>query len=156
MENQFDLTIIGGGPGGYVAAIRASQLGLKVAVVEEKEMGGTCLNCGCIPTKALLHSAELYHSILHSGASGINVEGCSFDYGQIAKNKDSIVKQLRTGVASLVKSHGGNIFSGRAFIVNQNTIEVSRNSEHGDPHRQNHNRDRIKTGGSSDPGNRRQ
>lgn len=125
MENKFDLVVIGGGPGGYVASIRASQLGLKVAVVEEREMGGTCLNRGCIPTKALLHSAEVYQTAKHSNAFGIKVDGVSFDYRKIAENKNSVVKKLRGGVEFLVKSNGGTIISGKAFIKDKNTIEVT-------------------------------
>jgi dihydrolipoamide dehydrogenase len=125
MNNKFDLTIIGGGPGGYVAAIRAAQLGLKVVVVEEREMGGTCLNWGCIPTKSLLHSAEVYHTAKHSADSGIFMDNIRFDYAKIAGKKDAVVKQLRAGVEYLVKSNGGTILHGRGIIQDKNTIEVT-------------------------------
>lgn len=125
MDKEFDLTIIGGGPGGYVAAIRALQLGLKVAVVEEREIGGTCLNRGCIPTKALLYSAEVFHIVQDCLEFGIETEGVRFDYHKISQRKESIVKQLRSSVEYLVKSNGGLIIQGKAFIKDKNSIEVT-------------------------------
>jgi dihydrolipoamide dehydrogenase len=125
MLDKFDLVIIGGGPGGYVAAIRAAQLGLKVAVVEEREMGGTCLNRGCIPTKSLLHSAEVFLTAKNCESSGVQAEKVSFNYAKIAAKKDAVVKQLRTGVEYLVKSNGGTIFQGRGVIKDKNTIEIT-------------------------------
>lgn len=125
MDNKFDLTVIGGGPGGYVAAIRAAQLGLKVAVVEEREMGGTCLNRGCIPAKSLLHSAEVYHTAKHSEEFGIMIKDVSFDYAKIALKKDAVVKQLRSGVEFLVKSNGVTFLKGRGVIKDRNTIDVA-------------------------------
>lgn len=125
MNSKFDLTIIGGGPGGYVAAIRAAQLGLRVAVIEEREMGGTCLNRGCIPTKSLLHSAEVYHTSKHSADSGILIDNIRFDYAKIAARKDTVVKQLRSGVEYLVKSNDATILQGRGIILDKNTIEIT-------------------------------
>lgn len=124
MADKFNLTVIGGGPGGYVAAIRACQLGLKVAVIEEKQMGGTCLNRGCIPTKSLLHSAEVYHTVKTSSEYGIVSRDVSFDYAKIVAKKDAVVKQLRSGVEFLVKSNGGTIINGQAYIKDKNTIEI--------------------------------
>ena len=83
MAEQFDVVIIGGGPGGYVSAIRASQLGMKVALVERENLGGICLNWGCIPTKALLRSAEVYHTIKHAGDYGISVKDVTFDLSKV-------------------------------------------------------------------------
>lgn len=125
MKDKFDLVVLGGGPGGYVAAIRAAQLGLQVAVVEEREMGGTCLNRGCIPTKALLHAAELYHTVKTCAEFGIETDGVSFDYAKIAGKKDRVVKQLRAGVDALVKSNGVEIVRGRGVIKDRHTIAVS-------------------------------
>lgn len=125
LQMDFDITVIGGGPGGYVAAIRAAQLGRKVAVIEEREMGGTCLNRGCIPTKFLLHSAEVYHTVKHSGEFGVLVKDITFDYARIAAKKDAVIKQLRMGVESLVKNNKVTIFKGRAIVKNKNTIEIS-------------------------------
>lgn len=124
MNEKFDLTVIGAGPGGYVAAIRALQLGLKVAVIEERQVGGTCLNRGCIPTKSLLHSAEIYESAKNSEEFGVSTGNVSYDYEKISARKDKVVRQLRSGVEALVKSHGGIIINGRAVIKDKNTIEV--------------------------------
>lgn len=121
---KYDLIVLGGGPGGYVAAIRAAQYGLKVAVIEEDEMGGTCLNWGCIPTKSLLHSAELYNSTKHFSESGISVKDVSFDYSKIAQKKDSVVKKLRSGVEYLVKSNGIDIIKGKGTLTDKNTVSV--------------------------------
>ena len=89
---SFDVAVIGGGPGGYVAAIRAAQLGLEVVLIEENHIGGTCLNHGCIPTKALLHSAGLYNDIRNSSSFGVNVRDVSFDYKKMAGQKDAVDK----------------------------------------------------------------
>lgn len=125
MDNKYDLTVIGGGPGGYVAAIRACQYGLKVALIEENEMGGTCLNRGCIPTKSLLHSAEVYHAVRTSAEYGVTVNNVGFDYNKIATKKDAVIKQLRSGVEYLVKSNGCSVIKGRAIIKDKNIIEVT-------------------------------
>lgn len=125
MNYTFDLAVIGGGPGGYAAAIRAAQLGLKAAVIEEREMGGTCLNRGCIPTKALLHSAEIYHSARHSKEYGVIVNRVDFDYTVIVNKKERVVKQLRSGVEKLVKGNGAAVLSGRARIKDRNTVEIT-------------------------------
>ncbi len=122
---DYDLTIIGGGPGGYVAAIRAAQLGMKVAVIEEREMGGTCLNRGCIPTKCLLHAADLYQSIRHCHDFGILAETAGFDFAQIMARKEAVVRQLRSGVESLVKKHGGAILPGHGSLVDRQTIQLT-------------------------------
>ncbi|MHB1653590.1 MAG: dihydrolipoyl dehydrogenase [Desulfitobacteriaceae bacterium] len=125
MNEKFDLTVIGGGPGGYVAAIRACQLGLKVAVIEERQMGGTCLNRGCIPTKSLLHSAKIFHLAKSSSEFGVEIENVRFNYKKIVSRKDSVVKQLRSGVESLVKSNGAVMYNGKAMIKDRNTIEIT-------------------------------
>src|SRR5437763_9818002 len=103
MPDRFDLIVIGAGPGGYVAAIRAAQLGKSVAVVEKRgALGGTCLNVGCIPSKALLDSSELYAVIRHrAGRHGIKVEGASLDLAAMMQRKDAVVRQLTTGIAGL-------------------------------------------------------
>ncbi len=125
MSSNYDLTVIGGGPGGYVAAIRACQYGLKVAVVEEREIGGTCLNRGCIPTKSLLHSAEIYNLANTSFEYGIDISDVSYKYSNIMARKDAVINQLRLGVEFLLKSRGCDIIKGRAFIKDRNTIVVS-------------------------------
>ncbi len=125
MGNKYDLTVIGGGPGGYVAAIRASQLGLKVAVIEERQMGGTCLNRGCIPTKSLLHSVEVFQTAKTSFEYGIVAGEVQFDFEKIMAKKDSVVKKLRSGVEFLVKNNVGTIINGFGYIKDKNTIEVT-------------------------------
>ena len=124
MEERYDLAVIGAGPGGYEAAIRAAQLGLKVAIIEEKDFGGTCLNWGCIPTKSLLHSAEVYQTVLNSGRFGVHAGPVGFDYEEIAKRKDTVVRQLRSGVESLLKSNGCTMIKGRATFLDQRTLAV--------------------------------
>jgi dihydrolipoamide dehydrogenase len=121
---DYDLAVIGGGPGGYVAAIRAAQFGLKVALVEERELGGTCLNRGCIPAKSLLHTAEVYHTVQHCAEFGITAREIGFDFAQIAAKKDGVIRQLRGGVESLVKSNGVTVINGRGVIKDPNTVTV--------------------------------
>ena len=89
-ETSFDLIVVGGGPGGYVAAIRAAQLGLKTALVEEQHLGGICLNWGCIPTKALLRTAEVYDAIKHASAFGLTVKEASFDLAKVVERSRKI------------------------------------------------------------------
>src|SRR6188768_2606375 len=106
VEHDVDVCIIGTGPGGYVAAVRAAQLGLKVAVVEREELGGICLNRGCIPTKAMLRSAEVLNTTRHAADYGVLAENVSFDFGKVVDRREKVVKQLTSGVGSLMKSYG--------------------------------------------------
>lgn len=101
--NQYDVTVIGAGPGGYVAAIRAAQLGLKTAIVERQYMGGVCLNVGCIPTKALLHTAELFDEMQEAKRFGIIAKDISLDWKAALRNKDQVVKKMTGGVGFLMK-----------------------------------------------------
>src|SRR3954464_11806625 len=98
-ETNFDVVIIGGGPGGYVTAIRASQLGLKTALIEREHLGGICLNWGCIPTKALLRAAELKHMIDRADEFGFSVKEISFDIQKIVKRSRAVAQQLSTGIS---------------------------------------------------------
>src|SRR5471030_1899179 len=98
MADAFDLIVVGSGPGGYVTAIRASQLGLKTAIVEREALGGVCLNWGCIPTKALLKSGELYETLDHLGDYGLSVERRSFDFTKVIARSRQVAKQLSSGV----------------------------------------------------------
>jgi dihydrolipoamide dehydrogenase len=111
-DSKFDLIIVGGGPGGYVAAIRAAQLGLKTAVVEANHLGGICLNWGCIPTKALLRSAEIYNYIQHADAFGLTVTGASFDLQKIVERSRAVAKQLNQGVGYLLKKNKVEVIDG--------------------------------------------
>lgn len=124
MANQFDVAILGAGPGGYETAIRCAQYGLKVALIEAAELGGTCLNRGCIPTKALLHSAEVYENAKHAAGFGVNIGEVSYDYAAIAANKDAIVARLRGGIGMLEKAHGVEVIEGFGTVKDKNTITV--------------------------------
>ncbi len=120
----FDIVVIGAGPGGYPAAIRAAQLGASVALVEKEEMGGTCLNWGCIPTKTLIASSELLARIKSAGAMGLRVENASFDYAAMADRKNEIVAKLRNGIKQLLKANGVTVFQGSASFRSRNQILV--------------------------------
>lgn len=126
MAKEFDVVVIGSGPGGYVAAVRAAQLGLKTACVEkEPALGGTCLNVGCIPSKALLTSSEHYAWLQNdSKEHGINVDGAKVDFAQMMKRKGSVVKGLTDGIASLFKKHNVERFVGTAKFISPNAIQV--------------------------------
>ena len=120
------VVVIGGGPGGYVAAIRASQLGAAVTVIEKNKMGGTCLNVGCIPTKALLHSAELYTAMKNQGPSiGIFADNLRFDWPTIERRKQDVVNHLVNGVEGLLKSNGVECVYGEARLAAPTLVEVA-------------------------------
>ncbi len=121
---QFDVIVIGAGPGGYPAAIKAAQLGAKTAIIEREWLGGTCLNCGCIPTKTLIAGAEVYQKILQADTFGITVGKPEIDYPAMKKRKDGVVETLKGGVASLLKAHGVTLFEGTGSFRNTNTIAV--------------------------------
>jgi dihydrolipoamide dehydrogenase len=116
-ETSFDLIVVGGGPGGYVAAIRAAQLGLKTAVVEREHMGGICLNWGCIPTKALLRTSEVYGLIKHAEAYGLSVKDVSFDPNKIVERSRKVASQLSNGVSMLMKKNKITVFDGAAKLA---------------------------------------
>src|SRR5215475_5830498 len=111
-DTNFDLIVVGGGPGGYVAAIRAAQLKMKVAVVEREHLGGICLNWGCIPTKALLRSSEIYHLLNHLDAFGLSAKDVSFDLAKIVKRSRGVAGQLSGGVKHLLKKNKVPVFDG--------------------------------------------
>ena len=124
MTEQFDLAILGSGPGGYVAAIRASQLGMKVAIVERELLGGICLNWGCIPTKALLRTAEINHYLTHAAAYGLKVEGVGVDLPAIVKRSRGIAKQLNQGVTFLMKKHKITVVEGEGALTGATTLSI--------------------------------
>lgn len=103
MSQEFDLVVLGGGTGGYVAAIRASQLGMKVAIVEKEKLGGTCLHRGCIPSKALLRSAEVYATLKESDKFGVLAGEVGYDFSKIQDRKQGIIEQLHKGIQYLMK-----------------------------------------------------
>src|SRR4051812_41290231 len=124
-SGSFDLIVIGAGPGGYVAAIRAAQLGMKVACVEREFLGGTCLNIGCIPSKALLDSSERYYSAKHSFAKhGINVSDIKVDLTKMMARKDDVVKSLTGGVGMLFRKNKIEHLKGQGTITGPNTVQV--------------------------------
>ncbi|WP_211187020.1 dihydrolipoyl dehydrogenase [Neoroseomonas marina] len=129
MAEQFDLVIIGGGPGGYVAAIRAAQHKMKVAVVEREHMGGICLNWGCIPTKALLRASEinhLLHSLDHYGFAADNIR---FDFAKVIKRSRNVANQLSSGVKGLMKKHKITVFDGHGALAGPGKVAVTKDGK---------------------------
>jgi dihydrolipoamide dehydrogenase len=125
--STYDLGIIGGGPGGYVAAIKAAQLGGTVCLIEKGEWGGTCLNRGCIPTKTLFAVANLATQVQEASAFGVNINGDAvIDYPQVLTHKTSVIQQLTGGIAQLLKANGVDTFNGIATLTDRNTIAVSK------------------------------
>jgi dihydrolipoamide dehydrogenase len=123
--STYDVGIIGGGPGGYVAAIKVAQLGGKVCLIEKGEWGGTCLNRGCIPTKTLFAVASLATQIQDAAGFGLKIQGAEVDYPQVLAHKNTTVTQLTGGIAKLLKGNGVQTFNGVGVLVGKNTIEVS-------------------------------
>ena len=126
METKFDIIVLGGGPGGYVAAIRAAQLGLKAAVIEREHLGGICLNWGCIPTKTLLRSAEINHLLHNLDQFGFKVDNISFDLAKIVKRSRSVAKQLASGVGHLLKKNKVASFDGEGKLSGHGTVTVTK------------------------------
>ncbi len=125
MADPYDLIVLGSGPGGYVAAIRASQLGLKVAIVERELLGGICLNWGCIPTKALLRSAEIYHYMQHAKDYGLIAQGISADIDAVVKRSRGVAKQLNQGVTHLMKKNKIAVHMGTGKLTAANAVAVT-------------------------------
>ena len=115
-DTEFDLIVVGGGPGGYVAAIRAAQLGMKAAVVEREHLGGICLNWGCIPTKALLRTSEIYHYMQHAGDYGLSAKEVGFDLDKVIKRSRKVAGQLSGGVKHLLKKNKVPVFDGHGRL----------------------------------------
>ncbi len=124
----FDCIVIGAGPGGYVAAIRAAQLGLKTAVIERESPGGVCLNWGCIPTKALLKSAEVYQTFKHASEFGLSAEGVGYDFGAVIQRSRGVVDKMTKGVAFLMKKNNIELIMGEASLNSAKTLLVRGNS----------------------------
>ncbi|MDX6751325.1 dihydrolipoyl dehydrogenase [Geminicoccaceae bacterium 1502E] len=125
MAQTFDLVVVGGGPGGYVAAIRAAQLGMRTALVEREHLGGICLNWGCIPTKALLRSAEIFDHLQHAKSFGLTVEKASFDLDAVVKRSRKVAGQLSRGVQGLLKKNKVTVFDGAGKLAGKETLEVA-------------------------------
>src|SRR5882724_5603628 len=128
-QQNFDLIVVGSGPGGYVAAIRAAQLGLKTAVVEREQLGGICLNWGCIPTKALLRSSEIAHLLSRLGDFGFSVKDVSFDIGKIVKRSRAVANQLSNGVKFLMKKNKVTVFDGHARLTGPGKLAVAKDGK---------------------------
>lgn len=124
--SDIDVVIIGGGVGGYVAALKGAQLGLKVVLVEKKQIGGICLNHGCIPTKALVSSAQIWENIKNADQYGLSAENISYDFKKIVKRKDQIVQRLTMGVQYLLKARKVQVIKGRAEILNPGEVAIYR------------------------------
>ena len=116
--------VVGGGPGGYVAAIRAAQLGAETHLVEKENLGGTCLNVGCIPTKALLHTAELYHAVKHGERIGLVGDSVQLDWKALMNRKNSVVRRLVGGVAGLLKANGVTVHKGTGQLISGEEVQI--------------------------------
>jgi|TARA_B110000003_G_scaffold165653_1_gene165627 dihydrolipoamide dehydrogenase len=128
-SNSFDVVVVGAGPGGYVAAIRAAQLGLKTAIVEREHMGGICLNWGCIPTKAMLRSSEVFHLMHRAKEFGLGADKISFDLNAVVSRSRGIAKQLNQGVGYLMKKNKVQVFMGTATLTDPKTVSVKTDKE---------------------------
>lgn len=129
MADKFDLVVIGAGPGGYEAAIEGVQKGMKVALVENRELGGTCLNRGCIPAKTILHTAELYHELQSGPSIGLTAREPVIDMEMVQKRKDEVLEQLRKGIASLMKTNRISVFYGTGTILDREHVKVALSGE---------------------------
>ncbi|MFP4356089.1 MAG: dihydrolipoyl dehydrogenase [Phycisphaerae bacterium] len=130
MSEHFDIAVLGTGPGGYIAALKAAQMGASVAVVEKHLLGGTCLNYGCIPSKALLATAELLHNFSRASSYGIEVDGkVGFDWTAVQKRKDKVLAGLRGGIGSLFKARKVKLFEGTAKLTAKDTVQIERDGK---------------------------
>jgi len=128
-ETSFDLAVVGGGPGGYVAAIRAAQLGIKTVVVEREHLGGICLNWGCIPTKALLRTSQLYHDMQRAEEFGLKATGLSYDPKKLVARSRAVAKQLSNGVAFLLKKNKVAVIDGEAKLAGKGRLAVTKDGK---------------------------
>ena len=125
----FDLAVLGGGPGGYVAAIRASQVGQKVCIIDKDKLGGVCLNWGCIPTKSLLKNAEVYHTVKKSNIYGINVGEITVDHEKSIKRSRDVANRLSKGIEFLIKKNKITHIVGIGKLLSNNTIEITKDGQ---------------------------
>ncbi|MGH7152357.1 MAG: FAD-dependent oxidoreductase, partial [Acetobacteraceae bacterium] len=128
-DQTFDIVVLGGGPGGYVAAIRAAQLGMKTAVGEREHLGGICLNWGCIPTKALLRTSEINH-LLHSlGDYGFAADNPRYELEKVVKRSRAVAKQLSSGVAHLLRKNKVTVFAGQGRLAGKQALAVTKDGK---------------------------
>ena len=123
--SKYDIIVLGSGPGGYVTAIRASQLGFKTAIVEKENLGGVCLNWGCIPTKALLKSAQVFEYLQHAEDYGLSVKDADKDFDAVIKRSRNVADGMSKGVQFLMKKNKIDVYHGMGSFVNKNTIKVT-------------------------------
>ena len=129
-DNHYNVAVLGAGPGGYVAAIRAAQLGARVAIIEKQYLGGTCLNVGCIPSKAMLHIAEMMHSLASLDELGIELPGkATFDMAKANAFKDKVVKRMTGGVGTLMKANNIDVYDGLGTVDASRTIAIAKNDD---------------------------
>jgi dihydrolipoamide dehydrogenase len=128
-KHEFDVVVVGGGPGGYVAAIRSAQLGMKTAVVEREHLGGICLNWGCIPTKALLRTAEIYALMQHSGDFGLKAKDVGYDFPKVIKRSRQVASQLNRGVQHLMRKNKVQVFDGHGRLDGKKTVAVTKDGK---------------------------
>ena len=129
MSEAFDVIVVGGGPGGYVCAIRCGQLGLKTAIVERENLGGICLNWGCIPTKALLRSSEIWHLMHRLNEFGFTADNVKFDLAKIVERSRKVAGQLSNGVKGLMRKHKVTVIEGEARLTGKGTLAVTKNGQ---------------------------
>src|SRR5262249_17894442 len=128
-EQSFDLVVVGSGPGGYTGAIRAAQLGMKVAIVERELLGGICLNWGCIPTKALFRTSELFHLMHRAKEFGLKADNISFDLAAVVKRSRDVAGQLNAGVKHLMKKNKITVFEGHGKLAGKGKISVTKDNK---------------------------
>ena len=147
-DTNFDLAVIGAGPGGYVAAIRAAQLGLKTVIVEREHLGGICLNWGCIPTKALLRTAELYHQMGRAAEFGLACDNLRFDLARVVERSRKVAAKLSSGVAYLMKKNKIAVIDGEARLQGQGKHRHYRQGRRAERHRSEAHRHRHRRPGA--------
>ena len=129
MSGKYDVIVIGAGPGGYVAAIKAAKLGLKTAIIEERRAGGTCLNRGCIPAKAMIHASSLYREMQEAERFGISASNVTYDYGKIVAYKEETTDKLVQGVEQLLKANGVDVYEGRGTLLEEKKVRIQKKEE---------------------------
>ena len=129
MSGKYDVVVIGAGPGGYVAAIKAAKLGLKTAIIEERRAGGTCLNRGCIPAKAMIHASSLYREMQEAERFGISASDVTYDYGKIVAYKEETTDKLVQGVEQLLKANGVDVYDGKGTLLEEKKVRIRKEQE---------------------------
>lgn len=129
MSGKYDVVVIGAGPGGYVAAIKAAKLGLKTAIIEERRAGGTCLNRGCIPAKAMIHASSLYREMQEAERFGISASDVTYDYGKIVVYKEETTDKLVQGVEQLLKANGVDVYDGKGTLLEEKKVRIRKEQE---------------------------